>query len=606
MRTRFRGACNLLFMTIYGGTKMRKEDKDMKNIKIRTKLLLLIMIFAIGFFVFGYSANEIINEIKVNGPIYEKIVQQKDLVADILPPPEYIIESHLISFEIYNEENRATIDDLIAYQNTLEENYETRHKVWVDNLEDSEMKDLLVNKSYSTATEYFSIFNHEFVTAINKGDKDAARVILTEKMIPLYKEHRGYIDQIVEIANKNSAQVESYANETVYNSIARLVIIAVVLLVAATVISLFIIRIITKPLSFMINYLGVVAKGDFSGNIPDAIIKRKDEIGSIAKATLNMQKSIHKSIKKVVDSIKDETSLVNESITESDQSVLGLSKELEGVSEMAEKFSYSMQEIAASIEEISSTTESIKRAVEHVALRANNGASTSEEINERAIVLKQSAKKSQETLNEVQGIISHSIQEAIAKSKEVEKIRVLSGAIMDISSQTNLLALNASIESARVGEYGRGFAVVAEEIGKMAENSKATVCEIQETVETVFEAVNLLVGASEQTLEFFEEVVKSYDEMVQTGDNYENDATTVNDLVTNLSAISQELFVSVNTVTQALENISLISNDGAKGSVNIAETISVIVADAERVKKETARIKNSAGKLNESVLEFVV
>jgi len=41
-----------------------------------------------------------INRVKVNGPEYAKVVDAKDLVADILPPPNYIVETHLIAAEI--------------------------------------------------------------------------------------------------------------------------------------------------------------------------------------------------------------------------------------------------------------------------------------------------------------------------------------------------------------------------------------------------------------------------------------------------------------------------------------------------------------------------
>ena len=46
------------------------------------------------------SLNRDINEVKVNGPLYRQIVEGKDLIADILPPPEYIIESYLTAYEL--------------------------------------------------------------------------------------------------------------------------------------------------------------------------------------------------------------------------------------------------------------------------------------------------------------------------------------------------------------------------------------------------------------------------------------------------------------------------------------------------------------------------
>lgn len=81
------------------------------------------------------------------------------------------------------------------------------------------------------------------------------------------------------------------------------------------------------------------------------------------------------------------------------------------------------------------------------------------------------------------------VEGAIAGSRAVEQINVLSESILAITSQTNLLALNAAIEAARAGEAGRGFAVVAEEVRKLAEESNKTVVEIQEVTGIVVSSV---------------------------------------------------------------------------------------------------------------------
>ena len=43
-----------------------------------------------------------IHKVRVNGPLYHDIVTDKDLIADILPPPQYIIESYLVALQIAN------------------------------------------------------------------------------------------------------------------------------------------------------------------------------------------------------------------------------------------------------------------------------------------------------------------------------------------------------------------------------------------------------------------------------------------------------------------------------------------------------------------------
>jgi methyl-accepting chemotaxis protein len=229
------------------------------------------------------------------------------------------------------------------------------------------------------------------------------------------------------------------------------------------------------------------------------------------------------------------------------------------------------------------------------------------EISRKANDLKDNAKASQASTQEVRFNIDKAMLEAIEKSKEVEKIKIMSDAILQISSQTNLLALNASIEAARAGEAGKGFSVVADEIRKLAEDSKETVNGIHSTVKIVFEAVNSLAQTSKKTLDFIDsQIVKGYDELVQTGENYNNDSAYIEDLVTDLSATSQELLASIKTVSEIIDSIAQSSNEGARGSAEIANTISQITKKANEIKVGSEVIKGSSDKLKDIVSKFKV
>ena len=91
---------------------------------IRTKLLSAIGICALGFVAFALLSCNTLNTTKVNGQWYHRIVQGKDLVADILPPPEYIVESYLVVFQMLDETNGAKLKALAEKSKSLREEYE--------------------------------------------------------------------------------------------------------------------------------------------------------------------------------------------------------------------------------------------------------------------------------------------------------------------------------------------------------------------------------------------------------------------------------------------------------------------------------------------------
>ena len=84
----------------------------MKNLKISNKLIVLVSIFGLGIaamYLFSFLA---LQRVKVNGPIYHNIVNGKDIIADILPPPAYIIEAYLTTYQLTSCDDISKINQL--------------------------------------------------------------------------------------------------------------------------------------------------------------------------------------------------------------------------------------------------------------------------------------------------------------------------------------------------------------------------------------------------------------------------------------------------------------------------------------------------------------
>src|SRR4051812_16688753 len=120
---------------------LRPQPEDLTMIPtltIRSKLMALIGVFALGLSAFGLYAYFTLSAVKVNGPHYVQIVQGKDLIADILPPPEYIIETHLVAHMMV-QDGAKDMDGLLVRYAQLKKDFSDRHEFWIKDLSDGNM-----------------------------------------------------------------------------------------------------------------------------------------------------------------------------------------------------------------------------------------------------------------------------------------------------------------------------------------------------------------------------------------------------------------------------------------------------------------------------------
>jgi len=226
--------------------------------------MILISILIIGFMLFGVVAYKTITSIKINGKMYNNIVSGKDLVADILPPPEFIIEAYLTALQISKETNVTKIDELINYEAQLKKDYDTRHDVWVSGLPAGNMKKTMLEDSYQPAIEFFEVFSNEFVPAIKNGDQGKANEILTTKLDKLYLEHRTFIDEAVILANNENSIIEETAEKTIKSDLLILISLAIVVLLILIILCIVIIRNERlKSLSFLDGLTGIANRRHF-------------------------------------------------------------------------------------------------------------------------------------------------------------------------------------------------------------------------------------------------------------------------------------------------------------------------------------------------------
>ena len=373
--------------------------------------------------------------------------------------------------------------------------------------------------------------------------------------------------------------------------------IIVVLLLIMIIIS------IIRPLKKCISSIGVMEQGDFSQAMGTALLKRRDDFGKLAASLESMRNEMSG----LIGEVKSQATEITRMVQEIDDNIQALDEEIENVSATTEELAAGMEETAASSEEINAMSHEIESAAKSIATRSQDGATEADDIRDRAVGIKKTTTENDERTKAIHAEINEGLTKALEDIKIVDQIGVLAESIMEITGQTNLLALNASIEAARAGEAGKGFAVVADEIRVLAEQSKAAVVHIQDVTKNVVESVTNLADGAKKLLEFVgTDVVDSFAGFSGMADSYSNDAGSIDALVTDFSASSEQLLASINGVMDAIGEVSKAATEGATGTNDIAEKTGVVVEKAAEIKEKAEAAHAAADKLQQNVEHFIV
>jgi methyl-accepting chemotaxis protein len=444
------------------------------RISISRAIALFGIVTAISLASIIFTSIYALGELKVGGPLYNKIKLGNDLVADILPPPEYVIEAYLeATLALRDPASLSAHRDRLVQ---LKKEYDERHDFWLKSDLDPAIKPKLTAQSHREVERFWTAVNDVLLPALAKPDMALAEKSYKD-VSAAYAAHRGLIDEIVKQTNDGNAATETDATDRVnrftlvlwiVSGLAFLVVGAGIVGVAIGVI---------HPIAKMTGVMKRLADGEMNDDVP--ALTRDDEVGAMARAVQVFKENALR-----VEAMKaEQAELAGRTATErhaamsqiADGFEQAIGRVVRTVSSASTEIEMAAGRLAKSADTTQQLSASVAAASEQSSSNVQTAAAASEEM---AASVSEIGRQVQESHKIAHAAVQQADQtnERIAElSQSANRIGEVVKMITAVAEQTNLLALNATIEAARAGESGRGFAVVASEVKALAaQTAKAT------------------------------------------------------------------------------------------------------------------------------------
>lgn len=455
--------------------------------QLASRLSWFVAVFLVLFALFALVAWRTLDQVRVKGPLYEEIIVGNELIADVLPPPQFIIEPYLLTLQLVDETDAAEINRLVERGNELRINYENRQEYWKRTLAQDTMGDLMTVTSYRAAMEFFRLRDDEFIPAIRADDRERARRVL-QQMRQRYDAHRYAIDEVWKLAEQRNLANETKAEGLVAGQIFTLAMLALGIILVVVVMAWFARRAaatLSRRVQLVSEVADRVAQGDLTTEVPAT--DDRDETGRLVAAIGGMTMSLRGLVTRVKQASVELMSTATEFAATSRQQ-----------ESTVQGFGASTNQIAAAVKQIAATSQELLATME--GLNAVSGQTAD------------LAEQGQTGLSNLDSTMDRMAQAANAMSARLAAIREeaaeITGVVTTISKvadQTNLLSINAAIEAEKAGEQGLGFLVLAREIRRLADQTAVATLDIEQMVKQMQTAVS----AGVMEIDRFAEEVRS-------------------------------------------------------------------------------------------------
>jgi methyl-accepting chemotaxis protein len=487
-----------------------------------------------------------LQHLRIGGPEYQRIIRDKDLEADILPPPVYVVEADLNLHQLML--HPETADRRLQALARLHRDYEDRQAFWRRSALPANMKAILRDKVDPAAQVFWSIIETDITRAVAAEDLPGARAAF-ERAQEAYQLHRAGVDELIAAAEVDQALSEAQADRSSRIGLTVMAVGGLALLVVIGLTQFALRRRVFGPLTRTAEFAARLGQDDL--DTPAPAMKHDDEISALTgtlehlrvtaldrrrledesdrNRVLSERQRADNEADKARTAAEDTVVLqalgeglgamargdltwrftaavapraeqlradFNSAISQLQTALAAVIGNVEGIrsgsgeiSQAADDLSRRTEQQAAALEETAAALDQITATVGHTASGARQAAE-----------VVQAARGDAETSG---AVVRDAVEAMTAIESSSREINQIIGVIDEIAFQTNLLALNAGVEAARAGDAGRGFAVVASEVRALAQRSAEAAREIKGLIATSAVSVDAgvrLVGETGEAL----------------------------------------------------------------------------------------------------------
>lgn len=537
----------------------------------------------VAFILFAALSFWVINQVRVNGPVYNTMKDYQDLVADSLPPSLYPVDA----FAFYNQAyvastnfNNEKRDKAIANAAKFETLFKERATYWQKNIKDEKLQAAL-SELIKSGDSFFLVAHSRFLPSLPLGTV-AASAPLSDLTTAFEMTQQTANNFAHAVQAENSALVESQTK------FIQLVLVGLMLLGLVLVVLMYFFG--KRQVEQSSGLTDQLAKEGQDNQA--AVLQLLDEMGDLADGDLTVKAQVRDSItgaiadsiNYTIDSLRDLVAEINratEQVTSATSVAQGTSSQLLAAAETQS-------------DQIMQTTDAVTDMTRSI-LQVSSNAAQASQVAQRS--LEAASQGSQAVQNTISGMneIRTQIQETSKRIKRLgessQEISEIVELISDITEQTNILALNAAIQAASAGEAGRGFTVVAEEVQRLAERSSEATKQISAIVKTIQTDTNGAVVAMEKSTEGVVEGARVADAAGQALTEIETVTNNLARLIQAISAATNAQTESATTVSNNMQLIQEITTQTTEGTQLTADSVGQLTSLAEELRSSVAGFK---------------